>query len=194
MTPDPDVRTAVRRDVARSLASCVIVDCETTGLDPDLDRIIDIAVLRVRRGRPVALFHRRVRPGVPVPAPIAEMTGITDAEVSGAPSVHEILPDLVSFLGDDTLVGHNVAFDIAFIDAAVTASGSLPRPPVASLCTAESARALIPRHKVGRYRLGTLADVLGLEHRPRHRSVEDVFATFDLLGYLDRVNSARAGN
>lgn len=180
----------LRQSLRRSLRDCVVVDCETTGLDPDNDRIIEVAALRVREGRPVALFHRVVDPRRPLPEFITSLTGLTDQRVRQAPPVGDILGDLSAFLSHHTVVGHNVGFDLAFIDAEITSTHSAPRAASLSLCTAESARALVPRSRVGRYRLNTLAEAFDLEHRPSHRTVSDVLATLDLLHYLSGVCEA----
>lgn len=180
----------LRESLRRSLRDCVVVDCETTGLDPGTDRIIEIAALRVREGRPVALFHRMVDPERPLPEFITSLTGLTDHRVRQAPTAGDILPELSAFLSHDTVVGHNVGFDLAFIDAEITMTHSAPRAASSSLCTAESARALVPRGRVGRYRLNTLAEAFDLDHRPSHRTVSDVLSTLDLLHYLTGVSEA----
>lgn len=177
----PTDRRALHRTLTDALRHCVIVDCETTGLDPDTDSIIEVAALRVRDGRPVALFHRLVDPHRPLPGIVTDLTGLRTGDLTGAPEEQEMMEDLLPFLRDDTVVGHHVAFDIGFL-----ASSSPPSSlfPSSSLCTAETARQLIPRSRVLRYRLSTLSDVLGLAHRPTHRTIDDVLATLDLLQAL----------
>jgi DNA polymerase-3 subunit epsilon len=189
MTPR-SAHDELRESLRRSLRDCVVVDCETTGLDPDSDRIIEIAALRVREGRPVALFHRLVDPGRPIPEIITSLTGLTHRQVRQAPPVDDVLGELSHFLAHDTVVGHNVGFDLAFIDAGINATHSAPRAASLSLCTAETARSLVPRSRVGRYRLQTLADAFDLAHRPTHRTVSDVLATLDLLHYLCGVSES----
>jgi len=202
-------------DLQRGLQDCVIIDCETTGLDPVADHIIEIAALRVTKGIPIALFHRLVDPQRAIPAEISSLTGIDEGVLANAVPLESVLLDLAQFLHDSrtnngegeaarplTVVGHNVMFDIGFLTAPVTASATasatesddessvspvssiLELAPSDSVCTAQSARALIPRSQVGRYRLATLAQVLDLPHQPRHRSVDDVMTTLDLLRHL----------
>lgn len=196
-TAPADDPRALHRTLTAALHRCVIVDCETTGLDPRSDSIIEVAALRVRDGRPVALFHRLVDPHRPVPAPVTALTGLRREDLAGAPADHEMMADLLPFLRNDTVVGHHVAFDIGFLDA-VSPAGEHPggagyggpagwdgaRTATDSLCTAESARQLIPRSRVQRYRLHRLSEALGLEHRPDHRTIEDVLTTLDLLRAL----------
>jgi DNA polymerase-3 subunit epsilon len=168
-----------------AVADCVVIDCETTGLHPAEDRIIEVAAVAVRYGRVVDSFHSRVNPGQPLPQIITELTGLRDDDLATAPAAADILVPLSDFLDGHTVVGHNIAFDLSFLasESARTRAVTFRTPP--HLCTADSARTLIPRSEVGRYRLTTLADRLDLPHRPSHRAAGDVLATLDLLNHLD---------
>jgi DNA polymerase-3 subunit epsilon len=168
-----------------AVADCVVIDCETTGLHPADDRIIEVAAVAVRYGRVVDAFHSRVNPGQPLPQIITELTGLRDDDLATAPAAADILVPLSDFLDGHTVVGHNIAFDLSFLasESARTRAVTFRTPP--HLCTADSARTLIPRSEVGRYRLTTLADRLDLPHRPSHRAAGDVLATLDLLNHLD---------
>lgn len=185
------VSTALNDRIAEALADCVIIDCETTGLHPQDDRIIEVAALRLCDGKAVDQYHCLVDPGTPLPAIITELTGLTDSRLGGRPCIDEILDDIAAFAGTEsgrTVVGHNVSFDISFINGEYRRHrGEDVLDPGRSLCTAETARQLLPRAVVGRYRLDTLADVLALDHRPAHRAVADVYATADLLAHLSTI-------
>jgi DNA polymerase-3 subunit epsilon len=172
-----------------ALADSVIIDCETTGLDPRGGRIIEIAALHLHDGRPSTAFHSFVDPGLAVPREVTDLTGITSDDVDGQPAFADILDTVTSLVAGRTVVGHNVAFDIAFVTAECRRTGA-PSPLESAdvVCTASVARSLIPRERVGRYRLATLAEKLGLEHRPAHRAADDVLATADLLAYLRSIS------
>lgn len=110
------------------LPQLVVLDTETTGLDPERDRIIDIGAVRlgpdlVATGR----FQTLVDPGVPVPLSITRLTGITDADVREAPGFVEAYAGLRRFAGDAMLAGHNVGFDREHLAAAARRAG-LPPP------------------------------------------------------------------
>jgi DNA polymerase-3 subunit epsilon len=184
LTPPDDLPAALHDAVNDS----VVIDCETTGLSPVDDRIIEIAAARVRRGHVVATFHTLVNPGRDLPAVITELTGLTGAQLREAPTVDAVLTPLSVFLEGRTVVGHNVTFDMSFIDAECARAGRRDVKVRTGLCTADSARTLIPRSRVGRYRLSTLADILELPHRPAHRAATDVLATVDLLNHLEAVS------
>ncbi|MDD9371948.1 MAG: exonuclease domain-containing protein, partial [Acidimicrobiales bacterium] len=113
---------------------------------------------------------------------VSALTGITDAMVRDAPTPSEVLPTLMEFVGGAVLVGHNLRFDVGFLDAALLAD---ERSPIGlwSVDTLALARRLLG-DEVPDHRLGTLADHLDLDHRPTHRALDDVLATADLLHAL----------
>ena len=82
--------------------NCVVVDLETTGLDPKTDKIIEIGALKIRNGEITDSFSRLVNPGRKLEERIVEITGITDKELENAFYIEEILPenDLVVLLYD----------------------------------------------------------------------------------------------
>src|SRR5690606_4476088 len=104
------------------------------------------------------------------------------AMVLPAPRIESVLPTLLEFLGDAVIVGHNVRFDVAFLDAALERDGR-PRLTNRRVDTVALARRLV-RDEVPNCRLGTLADRFRLPHRPSHRALDDALATGDLLHVL----------
>jgi DNA polymerase III subunit epsilon len=160
----------------------VVVDVETTGWDPGPDTLIEVAAARFTGGEPCGTFHTLIDPGVPIPEPVAALTGIHDQMVDGAPGVEEVLPELMATIGNDVLVGHNVGFDVSFIDAASARLSfeAISNPIVDTL---HLARRLLAEDVLD-CKLRTLAGTLRLAHRPSHRALEDVLATADLLHAL----------
>jgi DNA polymerase-3 subunit epsilon len=160
----------------------VVVDVETTGGAPDDGELTEVGAAAFRGGECLGVFETLVRPSAPIPPFITELTGITDAMVCDAPPVASALPAVAEFLGDAVVVGHNVAFDIGFIDAALASCGRGPlgNPAVDTLALA---RRLV-RDEVPDCALATLARSLRLEHRPAHRALPDALATADLLHRL----------
>ena len=98
----------------------VVIDIETTGLNPVKDHIIEISALRYRANRKVDEFVTLVAPGVIIPDFITRLTGITDDMLQHAPNVAEAAGDFMDFIGDDIIVGYNVTFDLAFLNEAVS--------------------------------------------------------------------------
>ena len=88
--------------------SYVVIDVETTGLDPTYDKIIEIGALKVENGTLVDTFSTLVNPGVPVDDFITQLTGITNDDLASAPALDSALSAFSNFIGDSILVGHNV--------------------------------------------------------------------------------------
>jgi DNA polymerase III subunit epsilon len=159
-----------------------VVDLETTGGSATQCGITEIGAVTLRGGECTGTFQTLVNPGMAVPPEITVLTGITQAMVLPAPRIEQVLPSLLEFIGDSVIVGHNVRFDIGFLDAALARDG---RPSLTNrrVDTVALARRLV-RDEVPNCRLGTLADRLRLPHRPSHRALDDALATGDLLHVL----------
>ncbi len=98
------------------LNTFVVVDLETTGLNPEMDRIIEIGAIRFVDGKEDAVFEELIDPGIPIPPFITSLTGIRNEDVQGKPSIEEIFPRLLQFMGDAAMVGQQVNFDAAFLE------------------------------------------------------------------------------
>jgi DNA polymerase III subunit epsilon len=159
-----------------------VVDLETTGGSPSSCVITEVGAVKLRGGECLGTFQTLVNPGVPIPPTITVLTGITEAMVVPAPPIETVLPALAEFIGGSVVVGHNVRFDAAFLDAALARSG---RPALGArlVDTCALARRLV-RDEVPNCRLGTLAERFRLDHRPTHRALDDALATGDLLHLL----------
>lgn len=161
-----------------------IVDVETTGGSPRSAVLTEVAVATMIRGTCVGFYDQLIDAGMPIPPFITELTGISDATVAGAPDIDSVAPAIWEQLAGRVLVGHNLPFDVSFLDAAFRCTGhpTIDHPQVDTL---PLARRFLDR-PVANYRLSTLADALELEHRPSHRAMADVMATADLFRHLLR--------
>ncbi len=165
-----------------------VVDLETTGGSPTACAITEFGAVKVRGGECLGTFQTLVNPGMAIPPEIVVLTGITEAMVIPAPPVHNVLAAFLEFAGDAVLVGHNVRFDMSFLQAAAVTGGY---PPLTNrvVDTCALARRLV-RDEVPNCRLSTLAERLRLAHRPSHRALDDALATADLLhALLERAGS-----
>ena len=166
----------------------VVVDVETTGGSPDSCALTEIGAVKLRGGACLGTFATLVNPGVAIPPAITVLTGITTAMVGPAPRVEAVLPAFLEFAAGATLVGHNVRFDRAFLDAALV-RGGWPRLPHRFVDTVALARRLVG-DEVRNCKLSTLADHFRLPHRPTHRALDDALATGHLLhALLERAGS-----
>ncbi|HET8618069.1 MAG TPA: exonuclease domain-containing protein, partial [Acidimicrobiales bacterium] len=161
-----------------------VIDLETTGASPAECTITEVGAAKFRGGECLGTFQTLVNPGVPIPPFITLLTGITQAMVGPAPPVRQVLPALLEFVERSVLVGHNVRFDISFLDAALLA-GDRARLGMPVVDTVTLARRLLGEDDdVMDCRLGTLAARFGLAHQPTHRALDDALATADLLHLL----------
>ncbi len=174
-----------------SLAGCEFVafDLETTGLYSHRHRIVELGAVRFRSdGTELARFSQLVNPGCRMPSDATAVNGITDAMLRHQPSLAEVLPKFLEFLGapQTILMAHNASFDLGFLNHAV-AELALPAPPHRVVDTVPLARALLPgRHN---YKLPTLAAALGLRS-PQHRSLGDAIAVMQVFLELARLSRA----
>jgi DNA polymerase-3 subunit epsilon len=159
-----------------------VIDVETTGGGPETCALTEVAAAKFRAGECLGTFATLVDPGATIPPFITALTGISDDMVRQAPSVPGVLPAFVEFVGGAVLVGHNVSFDLAFLNAALAENERCPldNPVIDTLALAR--RLVDP--EVPNCKLGTLAAGLELDHRPAHRALDDVMATADLLHRL----------
>lgn len=100
------------------MAREIVLDTETTGFDPKTgDRLIEVGCIELLDLLPTGrTFHRFVNPERSIPADAIKVHGITDEKVKDAPKFHEIVDDLMAFVGDAQMIAHNAAFDRNFID------------------------------------------------------------------------------
>lgn len=166
-----------------------VVDLETTGGAPGDSGITEVGAVKVRGGEWLGEFHSLVNPGLPVPAFIAVLTGITDAMVAQAPSIRSVLPAFLEFARGCVLVAHNAPFDIGFLKAAAEAQGR-PWPSFHVVDTARLARHVVTRDEAPNRKLATLARLFHARVLPEHRALGDAQATVDVLhGLLERLGS-----
>lgn len=173
----------------------VIVDLETTGGRAADCGITEIGAVKVRGGETVAEFRTFVNPGMPIPAFITVLTGITEQDVVHAPSTGEAIASFLEFSGFENtqdrpvLVAHNAGFDVGFLKQACAQHGyQWPRPMV--LDTVSLARKILRGGEVRNKKLGTLAQYFNSPTSPTHRALDDARATVHVLhGLIERVGN-----
>jgi len=167
---------AGRRSVTPLIAlDAVLIDTETTGLDPRKAWIVEIAAVRLVGGRlqPNAVFRRLVRPGEPIPELASGVHGIDDAAVADAPAFADIWPELSTFIGGAVVIGHALGFDLAVLKRECERAGiDWTRPH--TLDTRLLAEVAEP--DLADYSLDSLAAWLGVEITDRHSALGDALA------------------
>jgi DNA polymerase-3 subunit epsilon/CBS domain-containing protein len=163
---------------ARSLIAldAVVLDTETTGLDPRTARVVEIAAVRLVSGRldAGAPFRRLVQPGEPIPASAIRIHGIDAAVVAGAPIFTDVWAEFSVYCGGAVLIGHAVGFDCAVLARECARIGQTWRPPL-TLDTQMLAQIAEP--ELAGYSLENVAARLEVEIINRHSALGDATAS-----------------
>ncbi len=149
----------------------VVLDLETTGLNPKTDLIIEYAALKVKDGEVVDTFQTLCDPGFNIPPMITSITGITSEMVRNCPNPRKALPDFLDFIGDNFIVGHNVLFDVRFISSV---NDGFFNTYIDTMKIFRTLHPALPHH-----RLCDMVDFYGKQNETAHRALSDCFATND---------------
>ncbi len=157
-----------------------VVDIETTGLSKNYHRITEIAAAKIRHGEIAESYQTLINPQVQIPPFITNLTGINNAMVKHAPTINQVIPGFMDFLGKDVFVAHNAAFDFGFLEH----NGRLHGQPLVSprLCTRKLANRLYP--ELPRKRLADLCSHLNITNVQAHRAMGDVQATVKVFNNM----------
>ncbi|MBO5397329.1 MAG: PolC-type DNA polymerase III [Clostridia bacterium] len=147
-----------------------VLDLETTGLSSKNDKITEIGVIKYKNGEKIGEFECFVNPERPIPEKVVEVTHITDEMVKDAETIDKVLPKLIEFLGDSVLVAHNADFDTGFLRHNFEQYGY--KFDYTYIDTLRLAKAIFPEYK--KYKLGIIADNLGIKVDVAHRALDDV--------------------
>ena len=162
-----------------------VIDIETTGLSRQDAEIIDLAAVRVENGVITDSFSQLVQPSEPISLEITDLTGITNDMLEDQPTICDVLPSFRDFIGDTTLVGQNLLnFDIPIINRCCNelSLGDITNPccdtlPLARQCL-----------NLSDYKLGTIAEALGIEPENAHRALADCETTYVCFEKLRQIN------
>ena len=178
----PDKDPIVTKDKGQTLKDtefCVF-DLETTGISFRTEKITEIGIMKIKNGEVIDEFSSFVNPQKPIPMRVQEITHITDDMVKDAPTIEEILPKVLEFFGDSVLVAHNADFDTGFLRYNCEKLG-LPFNNT-YLDTLRLAKDLFPTYK--KYKLGIIADNLGIKVDVAHRALDDVDTTVKVFNVM----------
>lgn len=152
-----------------------VVDLETTGLSPARDSIIEFAAVKIRDGLVVDQYSTLINPETSICREVTMLSGITDEMLQDAPLIEAVLPECIQFIGLDIIVGHNISFDLSFLQPAAHALGlPLDNDYVDTL---QLSRRLCP--ELENHKLCTLQQHFGVENPEAHRALSDCLCTHD---------------
>ena len=158
-----------------------IIDIETTGLSKYQNKITEIAAVRVENGQIIEQFQSLVNPETQIPRFITNLTGIHNEMVKDSPTIQEILPYFIKFLGNDVFVAHNASFDFGFLEhnCNIHHNHNLNNH---KLCTRKLANRILPQ--LPRKRLQDLCEHFEVTNQEAHRAMGDVQATVQVFSHL----------
>ena len=162
-----------------------VVDVETTGASAAMgDRIIEIGIVRLEAGQPVARYEQLLDPQRRISPGVSALTGITHDMVATQPTFRDALAAFSPLLQDAALLGHNVRFDLSFLHKEFRRAGldlTQTQGPVPVFDTVRIARRRFGR---GGNSLPILSRRLGIEPRLSHRALADAETTAALFDVL----------
>ena len=170
----PDKKPSVKNIKGQSLdTTYCVLDLETTGFSPRLEKITEIGVMKYQDGKVIDKFSCFVNPEKSIPPRVVEVTGITDDMVRNAETIDKVFPKLLEFIKDSVLVAHNAEFDVGFLRHFAKELGY--EFDFTYLDTLSLAYELFPEYKT--YKLGRIAKNLGIKVDVAHRALDDVDTT-----------------
>jgi DNA polymerase III subunit epsilon len=147
----------------------VFFDVETTGLNPQSDRIIEVGIVRVKNDKVTNEYSSLVNPEIPIESIIHKLTGITDLELSSAPKFSDIYTEIQKILDETIIVAHNAIFDISFL---ANEFGRLKiYENMNYICSLQTSRKLYSNF--AKHNLSAIVDRLHLDSGSRHRALSD---------------------
>lgn len=152
----------------------VIIDLETTGLDPAYESIIEFAGMRYVDGHAAGEYSTLINPGVEIDSFITKLTGITNEMLADAPSLSDVMPQIRDFIGDSVILAHNANFDVNFLYDAYVRELDIPLTNN-FVDTMRISRRLYPEEQ--HHRLRDLIQRFGVGDKVGHRAMADVQQT-----------------
>ncbi|WP_343343268.1 PolC-type DNA polymerase III [Terrisporobacter petrolearius] len=182
----PVIQKANDKDLSQTF---IVFDLETTGFSNKNDKITEIGAVKVENFKIVDRFSQLINPEKDISYKVQELTGITNDLIKDKPTIEEILPKFIEFIGDSVLVAHNADFDMGFMQQKCREQNIEFKNT--SVDTLTLARTLLPHMK--RFRLNLIAKELGIPLHNHHRAVDDAEATAHIfIKFLEMIKKKGA--
>ena len=171
----PDKNPVVENAKGQSLKDTTycVLDLETTGFSATTEKITEVGIMKLKNGEVIDEFSCFVNPEKHIPERVTEVTNITDEMVKDAETIDKVFPKILDFLGDSVIVAHNAGFDVGFLKQNAKNLGY--EFDYTYLDTLSLAKDLFPEYK--KYKLGKIAENLGIKVEVAHRALDDVDTT-----------------
>ena len=158
--------------VRKIIDNYCVLDLETTGLSPNYDSIIEIGIIKVKENKIVDKYNSLINPGFLINEYITSITGITNEMLKGKPKIIDLKKEVLNFTGNDVLVGHNISFDVSFLQ-----KGFNEELKNEYIDTLQFCRKLFK--ELSHHRLTDMSNYLEIS-RNEHRSMSDCLCTKEL--------------
>ena len=177
----PDKNPCVFNDRGQELdIEYAVLDIETTGLSFRTEKITEIGIIKIKNGKEISRFECFVNPEKPIPEEVVNITHITDDMVKDAETIDKVMPKMLDFLGDSVIVAHNAGFDVGFLKYNAELLGY--KLDNTYIDTLKLARDLFPDFK--KYKLGLIAEKLGIKVEVAHRATDDVITLIKVFNVM----------
>ena len=191
----PDKSPAVENPKGQDLnTTYCVLDLETTGFSATTEKITEVGIMKLKDGKVIDQFSCFVNPEKHIPQRVSEVTNITDDMVADAETIDKVFPKILEFLGDSVIVAHNAGFDIGFLKQNAKNLGY--EFDYTYLDTLSLAKDLFPDYK--KYKLGKIAENLGIKVEVAHRALDDVDTTVKvfkvMLEMLEKRGAKKIGD
>lgn len=163
----------------------VLVDIETTGFSPVKDNIIEIGAIKVKNNEIISEYNELIKIDKILSPFTTKLTGITDEMLQSGKNITEVLKEFVKFSENKIIIGHNVTFDLGFLNynCRKYLNYNLNNDYVDTMCMA---RKIVPNSI--NYKLGTLANLFNVSYEGAHRGLKDVQITYEVYNNLRKIN------
>lgn len=170
----PDKNPVVANGKGQSIdTTYCVLDLETTGFSATTEKITEVGIMKLKDGKVIDEFSCFVNPEKHIPQRVSEVTNITDEMVADAETIDKVFPKVLDFIKDSVIVAHNAGFDVGFLKQNAKSLGY--DFDYTYLDTLSLAKDLFPDYK--KYKLGKIADNLGIKVEVAHRALDDVDTT-----------------
>lgn len=182
------------RSIIKKVSDYTLIDIETTGLNPGIDEIIEVAALKVRNNEIIDKYQSFIKPRLPIPEYITKINGITDDMVKDSDPIEYVLPRFLDFIDSDILLGFYTVFDVNFLyDEADKIYMAVENDYVD---VRRIAKIILPDFKkeTGRnYKLSNLVRFFKLG-KQEHRALSDCLYTKQLYDKLNEISESQSIN
>jgi DNA polymerase III subunit epsilon len=167
----------------------VAVDLETTGLSPLVDKIIEIAAIKISATGEISTYHQLINPLIEIPEFTVQFHGLRNTDLKDAPTIKKPLKDFWDFVGRHPMIAHNSSFDLGYLIKS-SHDFQIEFPPLDIYDSCRYARAIYKKleNPPKNFKLSTLSEFVGFELK-HHVAIEDTFACLKIMAFLAKLEA-----